>query len=227
MKKLIPVIAAFLMAFSTAAQDYDFITELPDDFAQLDTVPPPRKFTNIHMIGVNYGVSLCSVYATPDVKSSFVFSYNNFGIDYTYYHALWDYLFNFGLKVGLRHGYQGYASEYPGYGEKCEVVQMPVVSQFKIDFSQCRFLINLGAFAGYRIATDRMGGFDQYDQRFSYGALGGLGFAVVLNPIELHLEGDFHYSFDSLYHANKYSDLYWMFAHPINIVISLGVHIHL
>ena len=91
-----------------------------------------------------------------------------------------------------------------------------------------RFLIDLGPYYGYRLDTNREGGFDQYDIRHDYGIMGGAGIGFVfLKNIELHLEGRYKYSLCSMYHTNKFSDLYWMLAYPRNIIISAGVFYNL
>ncbi len=227
MRKAIVSLALLLTVLTARAQDYSFITEMPDDFASIDTVAPPKQFKSIHMVGVKYGVNLSGISTQPSLRESRVLTYNNISVLYTYYHALWDKLFNFGLQTGLKHGYEGYASELSGYGEICEMVEVPLISQFKIDFSIFRLLVDVGAYGGYRLSTDREGGFDRYDQRYDYGIVGGAGIAVVFNPFEIQLEGCYKRSFASMYHTNKYSDIYWMFTYPTNIMFSASLFVHL
>ena len=78
----------------------------------------------------------------------------NFLLLYTYYHALWDQLFNFGVQFGVKYGEEGYASKYEQWGERYKIVEVPLVSQFKIDFSRFRLLVNAG---GYYIVFRRKG----------------------------------------------------------------------
>lgn len=227
MKKAIFSLLGLLLVLSAYGQDDIFIFDMPDDFAQLDTTAQTMRFKSIHMIGVSYGVNWSGVKSSPKIGSDKVLTYNNIGIHYTYYHALWDQLFNFGLQVGARHGYEGYSSQTEGYGEICEVIEVPLLSQFKIDFSIFRLLVNLGTYGGYRLSTDKEGGFDKYDQRVDYGIIGGLGLAVVFKPFELHVEGNYKYSFASMYHTNKFSDIYWMYMYPQNIMLNASLHFHL
>ena len=227
MKKAIISLLTLLLVLSAYGQDDIFIFDMPDDFAQLDTTAQTRRFKSIHMIGVSYGVNWSGVNSSPKIGSEKVLTYNNIGIHYTYYHALWDQLFNFGLQVGARHGYEGYSSRTEGYGEICEVIEVPLLSQFKIDFSIFRLLVNLGTYGGYRLSTDKEGSFDKYDQRVDYGIIGGLGLAVVFKPFELHVEGNYKYSFASMYHTNKFSDIYWMYTYPQNIMLNASLHFHL
>lgn len=226
MKRFLLTLAACLAFFSAAAQD-EFIFDLPDDFAQLDTVVHPAKFKSIHMIGVSYGANWSGVSSSPKIGESRIWTLNSYGVHYTYYHALWDQLFNFGLQIGARHGYEGYASTTEGFGETCEVVEVPLLSQFKIDFSRFRLLVNLGTYGGYRLSTDKEGGFDQYDQRIDYGIIAGAGLAVVFKPFELHVEGNYKYSLASMYHTNKFSDIYWLYTYPMNVQLIASLHFHL
>lgn len=227
MKKFAIIAALLLSLLQARAQDYSFITELPDDFASIDTVAPPKQYKSIHMVGVKYGVNISNVSTQPSVKESKVITHNNISVLYTYYHALWDKLFNFGLQTGVKHGYEGYASELASYGEICEIAEVPLISQFKIDFSRFRILVDVGAYGGYRLSTDKEGGFDKYDQRVDYGIIGGAGIAVVFKPFELQIEGGYKRSFASMYHTNKYSDIYWMFTYPTNIMVSASLFVHL
>ena len=141
MKKILFVFLALSIALGAAAQD-NFIFDMPDDFAQLDTVAHPAKFKSIHMIGVSYGVNWSGVTSSPGLGQEKKLTYNNIGVYFTYYHALWDQLFNFGLKFGVKHGYEGYLPPKNNYGETCEILEVPLISQFKLDFSRFRVLLN-------------------------------------------------------------------------------------
>lgn len=226
-RKLLLPLLLLLLPFCAMGQDDVFIFDMPNDFSDIDTLPPPTRFKSIHMIGVQYGVNYSNIIATPSLGQEAIWTFNSVGVYYTYFHALWDYLFNFGLQVGVKYGKQGYASEYSAYGETCTVAEIPILSKFKVDFSRFRLLINLGPFVGYRLQTDKEGGFDKYDQRYAYGIMGGLGFAVVFKPFELHIEGNYQYSLGSMYHTYKYSDIYWLYAYPSNIAITASLHVHL
>ena len=225
-KRFLLLIVALAAALTASAQD-NFIFEMPDDFSELDTLEHPARFKSIHMIGVSYGVNYSGVTSSPKIGHDKIWTYNSVGVYYTYYHALWDQLFNFGLQFGAKHGYEGYTSSWGTLGETCEVIEVPLISQFKIDFSIFRLLINIGTYGGYRLSTDKEGGFDKYDQRYDYGVIGGGGLAVVLKPFELHLEANYKYAFASMYHTNKLSDIYWLYTYPQNIMLSASLHFHL
>lgn len=227
MRRIAIIVSALLLSVLAGAQDIEFITELPDEFAGIDTVPRPQQYKSIHMVGVQYTFNISGLRSTPSVSQEYIYTAKNFSLLYTYYHALWDEMFNFGLEVGAKFGEEGYKSPLDGYGEKCKIVELPVISQFKIDFSRFRILANIGPYAGYRLTTDKTGGFDRFDQRFDYGLIGGVGFGIVFKPFEFHIEGNYKWALSSMYHTYKYSDQYWLFAYPSNIMISAGIFIHL
>lgn len=231
MRKLISYIAFTLILLAAGpvaiAQDYSFMSNPPDDFQYLDTTPQKRRFFNEHMIGVKYGVNLSNVRSTPNIKQISKLTYNNITVDYTFYHVLWDRMANFGLQLGAKYGCEGYTSEYDEYGETCKIVEFPVLSQFHLNFSSFRILVDVGPYYGYRLSTDKEGGFDQYDQRHDYGLIAGAGFAIVLRPIELHLEACYKFALSSMYHTNKFSDLYWLYCYPSNIMFTVGINLHL
>lgn len=225
-KRFLLLIVALTAALTVSAQD-NFIFEMPDDFADLDTLQHPARFKSIHMIGVSYGVNYSGVTSSPKIGHEKIWTYNSIGVYYTYYHALWDQLFNFGIQFGVKHGYEGYTSSWGTLGETCEVIEVPLISQFKIDFSIFRLLVNLGTYGGYRLSTDKEGGFDKFDQRYDYGVIGGGGVAIVFKPFELHLEANYKYAFASMYHTNKLSDIYWLYTYPQNVMLSASLHFHL
>lgn len=230
MRKTVSILfVMFLSCLCLQAQDdKNFITELPDEFKDLDTVPRPQQYKSIHMIGVQYGVNISNVSSTPTIGEQYAFTYTNFALMYTYYQALWDEMFNFGVSTGLKYGKEGYKSSYyPEFGEICDIAEFPLLSQFKIDFSRFRIIANLGPYIGWRLRTDKPGGFDKFDQRFDYGLIAGAGFGIVFKPFEIHIEGNYKWAFASMYHTNKTSDQYWMFTYPRNIMINVGLYIHL
>ena len=226
MRRLFTVLATISIALAAMAQD-NFIFDMPDDFAQLDTTHHEARFKSVHMVGVQYAARWSGVSSSPKVGADKILTYNNFGVFYTYYHALWDQLFNFGLKFGVNYCEEGYIASRYGMGETCTLVEVPLMSQFKIDFMPFRLLINLGTYGGYRLSTDKEEGFDKYDQRVDYGVIGGGGLALVVNPFELHLEANYKYAFASMYHTNKISDIYWLYTYPQNLIFSVSLHFHL
>ncbi len=223
--KIALAIILALASFQLRAQD--IVPDLQDDFSSIDTLPQAKRFKSRHMLGFKYSYDLCTVQANPNISQGYITSPVNFEVAYTYYSALWDYVNIFGLQVGARYAHQGYSSELNGWGEKNTIIEFPLLAQVHLDAGMLRFLIDLGPYYCYKLDTDREGGFDQYDIRHDYGIMGGGGVAFVFKNLELHLEGRYKYSLCSMYHTNKFSDLYWMLAYPRNIIISAGLFYNL
>lgn len=227
MRKILILLFALFLSANLFAQDDNLIAPLNDDFKDIDTVKVGQKFHNIHMIGVKYGYTLATVSSSPSLHEGYIQAPYNFSLLYTCYHAMWDYMPYFGFQTGIKYGEEGYSSDLDGYGERYKKVEIPLIAQFKIDFSRFRILANLGTYYGYRLSTDKEGGFDRYDIRNDYGIIGGAGFAVIFEPLEFQIEANYQYSLCSVYHTNKMSDMYWLITYPRNILISFGVFIHL
>ena len=222
-------IAALLLAWGSPAKGQeDIFAQYTDNiFDDLDTIPKGRRHKTAHLLGVKYSYDFCTVDATPSLSEGYYVSPRNYMVQYTYYHSLWDRFNCFGLQAGVKYGRQGYTSELHGWGESNRMIEFPFNAQLKFDMSFFRLMFNLGTYYGYRLDTDREGGFDQYDIRHDYGILGGGGLALAFGFAELHFEAMYKFSLCGMYHTNKYSDLYWLLAYPRNIMFSGGLFIKL
>ncbi|MBP5210471.1 MAG: hypothetical protein J6Z27_01360 [Bacteroidales bacterium] len=177
------------------------------------------------MIGIKYGYGISNVYMSQDIETKAAMMPLNVSLTYTTYMDLWDIMPYFGLQFEARYSHEGYDSKYMGQ-ERYTVADLSIVSQFHIDFAdKFRVLANIGPYAGYRLKVNR--DWDRYDNRFDYGLYGGLGFAVVFKPFEIHLEGNYKFSLSSYYHPFKLSYDYWLFARPNDIIISAGIFFHI
>ena len=102
-----------------------------------------------------------------------------------------------------------------------------------------KIIAQIGFYAGYRLSIHRYPGKTGYvspenvrsflptDKRFDYGIKGGLGFGLVFDPIEIHIQAMYKHAFASLYEPDHASPYYYRFAYPSNIIISAGVHFQL
>jgi hypothetical protein len=220
--------------------------------AELDTINVKKKL-NINdyvMVGVQYGAGLSQVMWNPTQKQEMVFTPLNFGVTVTKYQKMFGYMPYFGFQAGLfyaREGYQFKYNENTGYiyrvegAEKAliDVIEAPVMFQFHYDLWNFKIMANIGAYAGYRLAIQRFPGetgtvseelknsFAPHDRRFDYGIKGGVGFGLVFDPIEIHFQASYKHALSSLYTPDHYSQYYYRFAYPSNIVVSVGVHYHL
>lgn len=251
------VIAIFLSAFPGFCQDTKLPTGLTVSSteytnAYLDTVNVKKKIVinDYDMIGVQYGVSLSQVMWNPSVKQKSRFIPINFGVTYTKYGKMFGYMPYFGLQVGLfytREGYRlkaddetGYVPDlggpYTGVTEAImDIVELPVLAHCHFDFWKMKILANIGFFLGYRLGIERLGDIPEHtahsfidtDRRFDYGIKGGAGFAFVFDPVEIHFQAMYKYSMGTLHKPNYYSDYYYRYAYPSNIVFSVGLHFQL
>ena len=221
--------------------------------AYLDTVDLKKKIVinDYSMIGVQYGMSLSQVMWNPSMRQKSMFMPVNFGIVYTRYGKMFGYMPYFGFQAGIfyaREGYRFKADEetglwsdlggpYSGVREAVmDVIEAPVLAHMHVDFWKMKLLVNLGFFVGYRMNVHRSGqdlspevasGFISTDKRFDYGIKGGLGFGFVFDPVEIHFSAMYKYSMGALHQPDYYSDYYYRYAYPSNIIFSVGLHFQL
>lgn len=232
MKRLLYIIMMTLAcSLSARAQDdglavqdtvftiHDYNEDLPsgaDILAQDVSVKPVKKYHSTHMIGVRYGVNLCSAQVSPDVNPGRMILPHNYGIVYTYYNDLWDMLDNFGTQIMARLNREGITAEYGIPDSKYTVAEVDLMCNFRFNAKALRFFANVGPYAGYRLSVDRDESTEwrYYDNRFDYGLIFGGGAGIMFGPFEFHLETNYKWGLSSYYHTYYYSDEYWLFAFP-------------
>lgn len=219
--------------------------------AYLDTLDVKRKLkiNDYSMIGIHYGVNLSQVIWNPAQRQDMLILPTNVGITYTKYGKMFGYMPYFGFQIGLLYTQEGYQFEYnkdkDTYtiegAEKAvyDVLELPMAFHFHYDLWNFKIIGNLGCYGGYRLAIHRYPGktgsvlpemqnsFTDYDRRWDYGIKGGLGFGLVFDPVEIHIQATYKYSFGTLYDPDRESDVYYQYAYPSNITISAGLHFHL
>jgi hypothetical protein len=226
------------------------INALTDE--QLDTIDVKKKLVinDYTMFGVQYGAGLSRVMWNPTQKQDMVFIPYNIGITFTTYQKMFGYMPYFGFQAGAfytREGYQFKRNENTDYiylvegAEKAiiDVVEVPVLFQFHLDMWNFKIMANLGCYAGYRLSIQRFPGetghvseelknsFTETDRRWDYGLKGGVGFGLVFDPFEIHFQAAYKHSLSSLYTPDHYSQYYYRFAYPSNIIVSVGLHYQL
>ena len=260
MYRYIIVIAAILSGSALIAQervtDLSEIAMLQIDSlsdSYLDSLKINKKIVinDYSMVGVQYGAGLSQVMWNPSKKQEMLFVPLNIGVTYTRYGKMFGYMPYFGFQAGLFYAQEGYQlkkvkSDYESIegADKAvlDVLELPVLAHCHIDFWKMTIIVNLGCYAGYRLAIKRfpykddqseafMESFRKYqnsftptDRRWDYGIKGGIGFGFVFDPIEIHLQAMYKHSLSSLYDPDYYSKEYYRFAYPANIVISAGIH---
>lgn len=217
--------------------------------AYLDTVQVNKVFVlnDCTIIGVDMGVTLSRQLFNPSYTQDWRYTPEFAEISMTKYGKLFGYMPYFGLKVGLAYGHVGYKmkeNRETGYignimgATECvyDVVEVPFQAHFHYDVPHFKIMVDLGPYAGYRLNIERIGdnvaddirtSFLDTDRRIDYGLRGGAGFAIVLDPVELHFNAKVRYSWSNLYEPNYYSDYYYRFAYPLDLMITAGLHFQL
>lgn len=174
-----------------------------------------------HLIGFKWGYTLSSVSFSQDIDHESVSTPVNFGIFYTYYHSLWDKMPYFGFQTGLQYAEEGLIDR-DNVKTLYRLIELPIISQFRADFWKMRLLVNIGMFGSYRLSTN-LGEFPKTTHRADFGLIAGGGLGVILGKTEIQLECNYKYSFAYLYDPKIYSEEYWLFTHPNQLVISIGL----
>jgi hypothetical protein len=215
------VIALFIAIGNSAARAQGGFVEIDTTFSKKVNVRPTE-----HLLGVRYSYEITGVHFAPDLKAEQVHTYKNYAILYTYYHNLWDVWSYFGIQFGAKYCQYGFTSYYniDNMDQTLTAIEVPLVTQLKYDVGKhLRLMLDIGGFAGYRLSTDNPKGFDQFDQRWDYGAQGGGGVALKFHPFELHFEVLYQYSFAFLYHPEKLSTDWWLYSYPNRISFNFGL----
>ena len=240
------------MNFLTMILHLPFRPKLPDNrvfkLLMLLLIFCPSQANAQHMVGLRGGYALSGVHFKFYDTQKNIGTPINFSLLYTYYHSLWGINSIFGIQTGLNYAEQGFIQTFPNYPDyqittRYRVVEVPLISQFHIDFWKMRLLINIGAFAGYRLsATEEEPQnrskpleniikkdyiFDCYDRRADFGFIGGGGLAFRLKYFEIQLECNYQYSLSMLYHPRKESNLYYLYTFPHQLIFSTALFVPL
>ena len=256
MRKFATFILLFFSVLTLKAQrekavlEISYTDTLTNEFLDTVNVKKKLKLNDYSMIGVQYGVGLSQVMWNPSQKQDMLFMPVNFGITFTKYGKMFGYMPYFGFQAGIFYGQEGYQFEYNedkdytykiAGAEKAviDVVEVPILSHLHFDLWHMKIIAQIGFYAGYRLSIHRYPGKTGYvapenvrsflptDKRFDYGIKGGLGFGLVFDPIEIHIQAMYKHAFSSLYEPDHASPYYYRFAYPSNIIISAGVHFQL
>jgi hypothetical protein len=200
----------------------------------LPTLAPAQN-----LVGIKGGYVLSNVGFQPDAYPEGIKTAQYVSLRYTHYHSMWNTISIFGLQLGLDYAEQGFS--LPMYQEtmRYKVVELPVISQFHIDFWKMRLLVNVGGFLGYRFGAtiqkpDANGVlvtgdyvYDCYDKQFDYGFIGGGGLAFKIKPFEIHAECNYQHSLSMLYNPRKYSNTSLLYVYPKQLIFSLSLYYQL
>lgn len=237
-KRLLIAIIVLLCPLGLSAQEAGLSLQ--------DTVVTKKKFllNDYSMIGISYGITFSTTYFTPPKKNkTFITKPNYISITYTKYCKMFGYMPYFALVTGLDMGTEGFSfrpDTETGKIADADDVQtcsirlfdIPALAQFHFDFHPGKVFLDLGVFAGWRQSITRSGpwldpqwehSFRSYENRFDYGLQGGLGFALMFDPIEINFKCHLRWSWQSIYDPDYSSPYSYKYAYPIDIIASVGV----
>lgn len=182
-----------------------------------------------HLIGFKVGYAISSVSFSQDFDHKSIKTPIHFGIYYTYYHSLWKSMPYFGFQTGLEYNEIGYTHVSGNDQNITEVkniyraIELPILSQFRVDFWKMRLMLNIGPYAYYIMSSNLEGGIPSTTNRLGAGIMGGGGIAFIFKPIELHIECNYKYALSHFYDPQIYSTEYWLYTHSNQLAIQVGV----
>ena len=217
---------------------------------KLDTteMKRPAFFLNDYsLLGIHYGVTLVNTSFNPIRDTEFFLEPQTFGISYTLYGKMLGYLPYFGFRLGFFYGREGYQFKEdketkitPTLEGATKVVMksfdVPLQAIMHYDTEFFKAFASVGPYAGWRWDIHRTGprvtegledSFKDTDIRRDFGLKGGVGFGIVFDPFEFHIEGQVKWAWSSLYEPDWYSPYYYRFAYPLDLVITAGIHYQL
>jgi len=233
------------------------LPELTNEYLDTVNLKKKVKINDYMTLGALYGVTLSQQWFNPSYSQEMLFNPVYASILFTMYGKMFGYLPYFGFETGVEYMHSGFRmkskDDEPAYyyigtpsgaiggvqEELITVFRVPFRAKFHFEAGPMRFLINLGIYGGYRSDIVREGynleeikySFLDTDNRFDYGMEGGIGFGVVLDPVEFYVNGLVGWSWMSLFQPNttpsKYNNYYYRYAYPIDIAITFGVHFQL
>ena len=227
---------------------------LPDSVTDdyLDNAPMPKKarINDYWIVGVHGGVSVEHGYYNPVRQVSLYLNKPVYGFSITRFATMMNTFPNLGMELGFQHNFEGYnfkEFEIDGefyrqsidgaYEAYMEVPEVFLLTHGHFDMGQyVKIIAKAGMYGGYRTNITRIGpyvdpeianAFKDTDNRWTYGIQGGLGFGVMLDPIEFHLNVQIKWSWSSFYQPDVASPYYYRYAYPLDGAVTLGVYYQL
>jgi hypothetical protein len=214
--------------------------------AFLDTVSVNRVFqlNDYMMIGVEGGVGFNRMQFNPPYTQGWRFTPEYYEVNFIRYGKLFGYMPYFGLKVGAAYGHEGYKmemNEESGYisrisgATECvyDIAEIHTMAHMHFDAGHFKLMLDIGPYAGKRLSIERIGDLvfedDKYrfmdsDRRFDYGVKAGVGFGLVFDPVEFHVNAKVRYGWSNLFDPNYRSEYYYSFAYPLDVMVSAGMY---
>lgn len=257
---LAALLAACSLSFAQVNLEEEFFS-LPDTVSNeyLDSLKISVKTPNDYwMIGVYGGAAALVGDFNPIRTTGYLIKFPVYGISVVKYFTMFGMFPNMGLEFGVQQNYEGYQykrnketgyrpTDSGAYQLWMSVPEAFILSHFHYDIGEYFKIIGkLGIFGGYRTSITRtlddyykdseyeqyVNSFRDYDLRWSYGVQAGLGFALMFNPIEIHLNFQFKWGWGSFWKPDynsmgQYSPYYYRFAYPFDGALTFGVYYQL
>lgn len=259
--KVFPSLVLLLIAFSAAfAQEPDsLVLDFSDEYLDTVKIDHSAELNNYYMIGFSYGSVIPGMMFNPSYSQERDFLWGDWCINFSHYEKMFDYLPYFGWSIGLEYTWEGYhfktnketGETFEFFKERSRAIRMrvlevPFLLQIHKDSRFSKVYAQAGIYGGYRTSVERFGpnveeeyryAFYDTDIRWDYGFQGGVGLALVLDPVEFHIGAGLRYSLSSVFTPNSLypegsgfedrNSVYYRYAYPLDFMITAGVQFHL
>ena len=251
----IGLFSACTLSFAQVDLDKEFFS-LPDTITNeyLDSLKlQARKPNDYWMVGVYGGASLQFGYWNPSRLTIAQFQLPVYGFSLIRQFSMFGIMPYMGLEIGAQQNYEGYefktnketgyrSTESGAYKAMMRVPEAFLLTHMHFDIGEhFKLLAKLGLFGGYRTSINRVlddaykgssyeeyqTAFRDYDLRWTYGLMGGLGMGLVFNPIEIHLNVNLKWGWGSFWQRDYASPFYYRFGYPLDGTVTLGVYYQL
>ena len=151
-----------------------------------------------HFIGIKEGLSFSTINSSQPLGQKAVTNRMNIGLVYKYYAGKW-----VGVQAGLNYAEKGY--QLNDTSKHYQTIELPVVSQFHVELWKFRLLAQFGIYGAYALRANleyaddngntQIAGytFKSYENKLDCGTVFGAGFSMMLKPIEIQLEYNYHF----------------------------------
>lgn len=248
MRKILFILAALAAGTTAMAQSVTEDLLYNNDYLDTVVVFRQQEINNYTMIGVSYGEVISRMTITPYAHQENLWNPGHIALTFTHYEKMFDYLPYFGFQTGVAYSYEGMRfkkNEESGWTPSWEngenqflmrIVEVPLHAQLHFDAPPIKFMANIGIYGAYRLDIHRQGinlneeyefKFRDYNKRFDYGLEGGAGIAFMVDPVEFHINALVRYGWGSFFEPDYYSEYYYRYAYPFDIMLTFGVHFQL
>lgn len=228
----------------------DSITNEYLDSLKLSVAAP----NNYWLVGAFGGLSAQVGYFNPSRNTAFQMQYPVYGVSFIKYYSMFGVFPNMGVEFGAQQNYEGYlfgensetqvrSTESGAYKVMMNVPEAFFLTHLHYDIGEhFKLQLKIGLYAGYRLKIERVlderyqgqeeyeqyrYAFRDYDRRFTYGLQGGLGFALMFSPIEIHANVQVKWGWEPFWNPDYASPYYYRFGYPLDGVVNLGVYYQL